>query len=734
MPPTEQIWFVARGNRELGSFTSPQLRVQVASGQIQPQDLLRLDGRSKWVTAASVKGLFPTVAEDADPTALGCASPASKPGVPTARIAGVNDPSLPRNQTVKESSPTRSRTPIWIGAGCCMLLALGLATWGLTKAESSWQKNDASATELDSHHGFTSSGTDLDDLVRLYSQDVVVASKEFRRSFGMAWIEAIMKLRCSSDPAVAAVVAATDNALILRAQAIGLDSEVTKENKERMKGLVQKNLPDVVHGMNWYSDSDIEHDVRYGYLTNDQADAYRKTRDEAQARGDQAGLNMLDPALQAYAHRSEAEAQISTLLALADRKEKEVFSQHLVPLLRARAGAKVDGSPLDLKAGPIKQVASGGGLLQGLGKELIADVERGPVRPVPRGPLGVACGSSQFNQELTRLTLLVEVKRDNRSRFVTAYIPRLASSEYFRLIPFACVFHDHKTKENARPPAAKVYYSVWCDQFTIENRELPTLADNAAAFAYAAGAAANTPYLCYPPMNEGGAYERAIADAEKKEAMLRRSSNQKVHASLPDPEKFCRYGLTFAYLKPINEGYGVQAQLDRYDPADKSKITSSVTYSGVMRPGPEEKPASTSLFVSPEEKRKRLEATIEENKRKRDEAKIEENKRKSDMQGMTREERKEAVQKNAQERKEALKKAELEKRDSDINRRLEYADLICELEAEGKRLLLHLVIQADGELRWKAEDPPLHNRNLISAEKVKKRDERLAAQERGRKP
>lgn len=51
-------WFIRRGEKEHGPFTSKQLRAMAVSGKIKTDDLLRKGDSSNWIKAGSVKGLF----------------------------------------------------------------------------------------------------------------------------------------------------------------------------------------------------------------------------------------------------------------------------------------------------------------------------------------------------------------------------------------------------------------------------------------------------------------------------------------------------------------------------------------------------------------------------------------------------------------------------------------------------------------------------------------------------
>src|SRR5437016_3579252 len=53
-----QQWYLAKGKQRLGPFTSTQLQEMATHGDLQPSDVVLLQGAQKWIAASSVKGLF----------------------------------------------------------------------------------------------------------------------------------------------------------------------------------------------------------------------------------------------------------------------------------------------------------------------------------------------------------------------------------------------------------------------------------------------------------------------------------------------------------------------------------------------------------------------------------------------------------------------------------------------------------------------------------------------------
>jgi hypothetical protein len=78
-------WYVEKRGRQLGPFTGTQLKELVATGRLEPGDLVRRDDRTKAVPASEVRGLFPRP----DAGAIHAEPPASAPAEP---------PPLPANE------------------------------------------------------------------------------------------------------------------------------------------------------------------------------------------------------------------------------------------------------------------------------------------------------------------------------------------------------------------------------------------------------------------------------------------------------------------------------------------------------------------------------------------------------------------------------------------------------------------------------------------------------------
>ncbi len=731
-----QLWFVSRGKEKLGPFSSAQLRAQARSGELQPQDLLLLEGKTKWVAAASVKGLFPTATETPRASASGGDSVSRQPASPLARQGAVAGKSSPPKGMAQKTSLLRSRTRLWVLGACCVPILVVPIIWGVMK----WGRPHKSTLEQDPPTSFISSGSDLDDLARLLSQDVIVGTNEFHRPDDDVLIEAIKKLRSSSDKAVATACAAAKDAMNLRAEAIGLDLKVTEENRAALATPIIRSRFEAM-GLLWdmATEDEISEFKRgkemRGEMISPQdqeaIDAWYREREERPGMG-----TALAPVAGAMLQRRYANVRIGGIRQAADAMDSDVFAQHLVPALRARAGAKIDAAPFDLKVGRGTVVV---GTSSSPPRSSGQAIRRAVENTVSNEEMGLASGSSRYDRELTRLSLLIEFRQGVRSRFVAAFIPRLRPSEPFRLVPIPLPRREPvggaTRPESSSPRGFDVRYSAWCDQFAIEDRELPPEGYEEVTLAYAVEeVTCNASYLCDQP---DPGWHKTLTYAQE---MARAAKNK---TPQPKPENFCRYGLTFTELKPEGNVYKLQARLDQYDVNDKEKVVSSVTYAGVLRAGPEKKPQATRRFVSPEAAQQRHEAQVEENKKNKKKSeeenrqKLQELKEKLAAPRKTRQEREQQAQKMrqereqkaqaaAQERKQQAEKAYEERRETAIQLKLEHADLVCELEAEGKKLRFAIRIQANGHLDWNPQEQPLKYRELVPAELMKERDRSIA--------
>jgi hypothetical protein len=409
---------------------------------------------------------------------------------------------------------------------------------------------------------------DVDDLVRLLSQDVIIGATAYRRPTGAEWFSAVRKLRGSSDPAVAATVkamTAPEGPLTGRAFALTLSMKVRAESHEKMQKLVESG-----HGNptgifdKWADDDQLNDAVKSGAMTRSEADAYAAARDGAHADTNATWSTILSNAVQ----EKVVEDQARAINKRAEVMEGYVFAEHLVAPMRARAGAKTDVSPLDLKIGIL------------------------PDRSNNYEELGLVCGSSAAAREMTRLTLLLTVRGAVGSRYVAAFMPRLSPGETFRLLPFACGTSELRATAFKKPAEESLgHYSIWCDQLSLENQPLPAAATQGGILAYAAQAVLASHALISDPPRGFGAVNplQARIRLAQQQAPPRPTAAAALQAA--------RVGITFTDTKPTGTGYQVKARFDRYDPADKSKIIGSTPLTGSVHNSPPPKDRSGAVLV-----------------------------------------------------------------------------------------------------------------------------------------
>lgn len=138
----EQKWFVVRGAKEEGPFTSRQLKQMAGDGRLRPDDLVRREDVETSRPASAIKGLFPP--EGTAPVA----EPTKAATVPGSR----SSPPAPD----AESKPRGLKKMLVIGVGVVAVLFLGFcvvvgvlytqskkaAQQGLAEADSMWEAGD----------------------------------------------------------------------------------------------------------------------------------------------------------------------------------------------------------------------------------------------------------------------------------------------------------------------------------------------------------------------------------------------------------------------------------------------------------------------------------------------------------------------------------------------------------------------------------------------------------------
>ena len=97
MTPVE--WYYARGNKQMGPVSAPELKRLATAGELRPEDLVWREGMTEWSVARNVRGLFEEegkpaaavagqAAAKAGESALKTAEPAPQPPEAAAAAAG----------------------------------------------------------------------------------------------------------------------------------------------------------------------------------------------------------------------------------------------------------------------------------------------------------------------------------------------------------------------------------------------------------------------------------------------------------------------------------------------------------------------------------------------------------------------------------------------------------------------------------------------------------------------
>jgi hypothetical protein len=86
-------WYCMLEGKELGPFSSSELRGLVAEGRLRPEDTIRRGDQAKWTSARHVKGLFADVAEHPPaPPPLPSTSPEEKTGDSFLELSAIQEP------------------------------------------------------------------------------------------------------------------------------------------------------------------------------------------------------------------------------------------------------------------------------------------------------------------------------------------------------------------------------------------------------------------------------------------------------------------------------------------------------------------------------------------------------------------------------------------------------------------------------------------------------------------
>jgi hypothetical protein len=89
-------WYCEIAGREIGPLSSQQLRAMAAKGQIVPNDRVRHGGQGSWISAKTVKGLFPESPSAVAKTPPAASSPAARPLPPQPPVPPPPPTTLPR--------------------------------------------------------------------------------------------------------------------------------------------------------------------------------------------------------------------------------------------------------------------------------------------------------------------------------------------------------------------------------------------------------------------------------------------------------------------------------------------------------------------------------------------------------------------------------------------------------------------------------------------------------------
>src|SRR4051794_6877839 len=106
-----QRWFLARDGQTIGPFSSADLKAQAAAGELGPEEIVLLEGETRWVKASTLKGLFP---------AAGGAEPApARPVAPAKPIVGLVDlgsPAMAKEPDAPATVGPKRPMLLWAGA------------------------------------------------------------------------------------------------------------------------------------------------------------------------------------------------------------------------------------------------------------------------------------------------------------------------------------------------------------------------------------------------------------------------------------------------------------------------------------------------------------------------------------------------------------------------------------------------------------------------------------------
>jgi hypothetical protein len=600
-------WFVIRNEQRLGPFSSGQLKKLADAGKLKHHDQVLQEGLAQPVRAESIKGLFGAAA-----TAPSTESP---PPITSVGELKTSPPPL----STAPGAQVASRKLLFGGVAIAVAAMIGIG-WAISGGEENGSSGDGGGTSvaessgaapaestdptadavdtaasLASNEGSESpleempqaqpdadaatdvaateqetveateptvmeepavieepagqlseqGNSDLDQLLILLSQPVFVGDAVPSIQSDEAWIGEMTALLSSNEAAIvqataaaARVVEARDNAQVLK--------QGVEAFKEKMQGEAGPHVGRMWSSLwdTWLSDSALEDLVREGRLERSQMEDYKRTRDASQKADEEAWMGFVGPLFKAGVRENVTEPLIRRLRKRSEVVASKIVAEQLRPLLLARAGATAESSGLDVKIG------------------------MSPDRKFETR--GLATVTSQADQELTRVTVLLELVSPVGSRFVAAFVPSLPMGGSFRIAPFAYHYWDVDHPELDPPPTGLTSrISVYCDQFSCENQEIGPVGAAEARMAYALEA-----------FRPGHAY---VADPYPRHKDKR------------------RYEFVFTELEEQGENQRIAGEFNVYEPEDHENPAEHSALTGTLTPAPIVRDPGFNLTGAPQQ-------------------------------------------------------------------------------------------------------------------------------------
>jgi hypothetical protein len=394
--------------------------------------------------------------------------------------------------------------------------------------------------------GISSDQEPLDQVLELLSHGAaignVIRGRPSMPRDHEAWDSAMENLRASSDVPVATAARAAQQVTAQRAAGREVQRLVDRKNAPLLEQAAAENL---MGQLLWdlgerVSASDLDEQVRRGALSREQANRILELESNRRAQLERGQMAFFE----SLYNQELASHEIKRLRLQAEVLEGRIVAEHLAPALRARAGK--DAAPeIDLFIG-------------------------GKSSPSPRWPLeGFAYISvrSQADFELTRVTLLVKLNLPLGTRFACAYIPRLPPRGQFRLAPvnYAVLFaKDPATGGEAAAPKSMARYSLWCDQFAVEDRE--------------------------PVPRRSGRLEYAVQAVIPGAVYVDRSQLPSSRVAVKPT------AVRFTELTPTGDGYEISAEVTVPDPKNPGQAISE-SFSGVVQ-AVKDQPKNAAALIS----------------------------------------------------------------------------------------------------------------------------------------